>query len=318
MIKVSVIVPVYNVEKYISKCLDSLVNQTFKNFEIIIVNDGSTDNSEKIIQEYLKNNKNMSYFKIKNSGQAVARNLGIKKSKGNLITFVDSDDYIDSYMLEKLYDNMKATNSDISICNLYKVYGDKTIKFLNYNKYTDDEVVNYMISHSGPVGRLYKKSLFVDNNIYFLENCIYEDLATIPLLGIYAKKISYIDDCLYYYIIRKNSSMNQLKYTEKLEDIFIVMDYLNNEFKNRDGKYNDVIEYLNIEHLLYSAFLRFLSFDKGIEKCIYISNYINKNYPYWDKNKIYLKKSIKFKLFCKMASKKKFFVCKLMKKVGDK
>ena len=218
----------------------------------------------------------MSYFKIENSGQAVARNLGIKKSKGNLITFVDSDDYIDSYMLEKLYDNMKATNSDISICNLYKVYEDKTIKFLNYNKYTDDEVVNYMISHSGPVGRLYKKSLFVDNNIYFLENCIYEDLATIPLLGIYAKKISYIDDCLYYYIIRKNSSMNQLKYTEKLEDIFIVMDYLNNEFKNRDGKYNDVIEYLNIEHLLYSAFLRFLSFDKGIEKCIYISDYINK------------------------------------------
>ena len=165
---------------------------------------------------------------------------------------------------------------------------------------------------------MYKKSLFIDNDISFLENCIYEDLGTIPLIGLYAKKISYIDECLYYYVIRPNSSMNQIKYSKKLEDIFKVMDHLKNEFSKVEDKYFEVLEYLNIEHLLYSAYLRFISFKEGKSKCIYISNYINENYPNWTKNKIYKMKSKKFKLFCFFSSHKMIFMCKLMKKVGGK
>ena len=313
---ISVIIPAYNEEKRIKKCIDSVVNQTYNNLEIIVINDGSTDKTLDVLNNI--KDARLNIITIKNQGQGHARNLGIKKSSGNLIAFVDSDDYIDEAMIERLYDDMKKNSSDISICNIIKVLGNNETKFNNYNLFFENKKINYMISHPGPVGRLYKKSLFIDNNIYFLEDSIYEDLATIPLLGIYAEKISNIEDCLYYYVIRINSSMNQIKYSKKLEDIFKVMNHLKIEFSKVDDTYFEVLEYLNIEHLLYSAYLRFINFKEGRNKCIYISNYINKNYPNWNKNKIYKKKSKKFKLFCFFASHKLLFMCKLIKKVGGK
>ena len=316
MNKISVIVPAYNEEKRIKKCIDSILNQTYKNIEVIVINDGSTDNTLKVLDSI--SDSRLVVKTIKNSGQGSARNLGIKLSTGSLITFVDSDDYIKNDMIEKLYNSMKENDSDISICNLIKKYSSHEEKFVNFNKLCDDDNVNYMISHSGPVGRLYKKSLFIENNIFFKEKCIYEDLAVIPLLGIYAKKISFIDQELYYYVIRDNSSMNQKKYSKKLEDIFIIMKYLNEQFKLRSDKYFFVLEYLNIEHLLYSAYLRFLSFDEGQKNCIYITKYMKKNYPNYRKNIIYKMKSYKFKIFCFFASKGMLNTCKIIKKLGGK
>ena len=104
MIDVSVIVPVYNVEKYLDKCLDSIVNQTFNNYEIIIINDGAPDNSEAIIKKYLKKYpQKIKYYKKENGGLSDARNMGILKSSGKYLMFVDSDDYIAEDMIEKLY-----------------------------------------------------------------------------------------------------------------------------------------------------------------------------------------------------------------------
>ena len=111
--------------------------------------------------------------------------------------------------------------------------------------------------------------------------------------------------------------MNQIKYSKKLEDIFKVMEHLKNEFLKQDIYY-DVLEYLNIEHLLYSAYLRFLNFKEGKNHCVYISNYIKQNFPKWKENKIYKKKSIKFKMFCYFSSKKMLFMCGLIKKLGGK
>jgi len=313
---ISVIVPAYNEEKRIKKCVDSILNQTYKNLELIVINDGSTDNTIDILNGI--NDTRLKIITIKNHGQGYARNLGIKKSKGKLITFVDSDDYISVTMIDKLYSNLIENDSDISICNILKLEGNKKIPFKNINLFFDDNNINYMISHPGPVGRLYKKSLFVDNSIYFLEKCIYEDLGTIPLIGLYAKKISYIDECLYYYLIRPNSSMNQLKYSSKLNDIFKVMEHLNSSFEKFEFKYYDVIEYLNVEHLLYSAYMRFNGFKEGKDSCKYISEYINQNYPNWRHNRIFKKKSIKFKLFCFFASNNNRFICNFMKKIGGK
>ena len=112
--KISVIVPIYNVEEYLEKCLDSLVNQTLKDIEIILINDGSPDNSEAIVKKYLKKYKEkIIYHKKENEGQGIARNYGIKLAKGEFISFVDSDDYIDLTMLEKLYNKAIKENSDI-------------------------------------------------------------------------------------------------------------------------------------------------------------------------------------------------------------
>ena len=117
MIKVSVIVPVYNTEKYLAKCLDSLVNQTLKDIEIIVVNDGTKDNSEKIINKYLKKYSKIRYYKKENGGLSSARNYGIELANGEYVGFVDSDDYVKDGMFSKMYECAIKNNSDIVVCD---------------------------------------------------------------------------------------------------------------------------------------------------------------------------------------------------------
>ena len=124
MIKVSVIGPVYIVEPYLEKCLDSLVNQTLKEIEIIVVNDGSPDYSQKIIDKYAKKYQNIKSYKKVNGGLSDARNYGIGKSCGEYLSFIDSDDCIDETMLEKMYQKAKKDNLDIFVCNRVNLYED--------------------------------------------------------------------------------------------------------------------------------------------------------------------------------------------------
>ena len=289
--KVSIIVPVYNAENYLKKCLDSLINQTYKYIEIILVNDGSVDNSEKIILKYKeKYPKIIRYYKQNNKGQGSARNLGIKKAKGNYITFVDSDDYIDRTMIEKMVNQ----SGDIVICDLLKEEKDKRMYFNNYWQIKKEANKNYMTSHMGPVARLYKIELFKNNDIYFKEGVIYEDLATIPLLGMYTTNIKYVSEALYHYVIRKGSSMKQIKYNKILDNIFNVMGDLS---KKITSEYDDELEYLYIEHLLYSASLRYLKFKRK-DKVNMIRNIIKEKYPKYKNNVYYKNKSLKFKIVC--------------------
>ena len=125
MKKVSIIVPIYNVEKYLSKCLDSLVNQTLADIEIIIVNDGSPDNSYKIVKDYLKKYPDkIKYYEKSNGGQGSARNLGLTKATGEYVGYVDSDDYVNLTMYEKMYQKAKKTDADIVMCAHTIVYED--------------------------------------------------------------------------------------------------------------------------------------------------------------------------------------------------
>ena len=301
MVKVSVIVPAYNEEKRIERCLKSLLNQTYNDYEIIVVNDGSTDDTMKVLSKY--KNK-ITIIDKENGCQGSARNLGIKKAKGKYLTFVDSDDYIAPNMLEELAETAEKKMSDIVACDIFKVIDDKNIYYNNLTNFTNDNVINFMLSHPGPVARLYKKSLFINNNLFFIENAIYEDLGVIPLLGIYVKNVSYVNKPLYYYVIRSGSSMIQEKYSAKLEDIFIICEHLKNEFIKRSGnRYLEVLEYLYIEHLLYSAVLRFAKFHKKdmINKCVDI---LKTTFPHYKKNRYLKVKSVKFKLVCFFASHK--------------
>ena len=315
MPKISVIVPVYNVEKYLPKCLDSLVNQTLKDIEIIIINDGSPDNSEEIINDYMKKHSNIKYYKKENGGQGSARNLGIKKSKGEYITFVDSDDYIDVNMLEYMYIN--GNNADVVVCDLSKVFTDKTQNFINYHKYSNQDNINIMLSHPGPVGRLYKRDIFSENNLSFLEVKLYEDLGLIPIIGIYTKTVTYINKPFYNYLIREGSSMKQLSYNKNLEDIFTVMEHLTLEFNKRaPNQYNAELEYLYIEHLLRSASLRFAPYKEGKSKIDDIIKIIQENFPNWKNNKYYKQKSKKFKFICYSAINKKICFLKLINRLS--
>ena len=312
--KVSVIVPVYNVEQYLEKCLDSLVNQTLDDIEIIIINDGSTDNSQKIINKYSKKYKNIKSYIQKNQGQAVARNIGLTHATGKYISYVDSDDYIEINMFKELYDEIEKNNFDIVISNIIKEENGGSYVFKNYWNIKNEPNKNFMTSHMGPVARLYNRELLVKNNFKFMEGVIYEDLGSIPILGMYTKKIKYIDKAYYHYRVRDGSSMKQKKYNEKLESIFKVMDNLS---KNISEEYNEELEYLYIEHLLYSASLRFIEFNKK-DKLLKIRKIMKEKYPNYYRNIYYKSKSIKFKIVCFLCYCGLYNIVKCLKRIGER
>ncbi len=238
MEKVSVLVPIYNAEKYIQRCLDSIINQTYENIEIILIEDGSKDNSLKIIKEYKKKDKRIKIFPIENNGVADARNKAVENATGEFLTFVDSDDFIEKDYIETLYTNLKKYNADIAVCNCiniieetgeksHKSFGINTVK--EYNKIEAVESLFYynFLRHS-PWGKLYKKEVW--NNIRFPLGKNYEDLAILYKLFLNSNKVIYIPEEKYNYIIRQGSIVHNeirksdieaiIEYSQKiLEDI---------------------------------------------------------------------------------------------------
>ena len=132
MIKISVIIPVYNVEQYLRECLESVINQTLSELEIICINDGSTDSSLDILREYEQKDNRIIVINKDNEGQAAARNIGISMAKGEYIGFLDSDDYIDSNFYEKLYNAAKKYKADIACTNLYRFSDSKRYYLIKY------------------------------------------------------------------------------------------------------------------------------------------------------------------------------------------
>ena len=233
MYKVSVIVPIFNSENYLEKCLDSILSQTLNDIEIILIDDGSTDASLQIIKQYAKKYNNIKYKTKKNEGQAIARNLGIEMATGEFISFVDSDDYIENTMMEELYRNAIENSSDIVICDYIEECPNKKIEKKSLFINTENLAKSYILSVAGPCSKIIRTEIFKKNDIKFLENNIYEDLAIIPTLALYTEKISYCEEVLYHYVIRNNSTMQQTDYNKKLESIFNVMNFLYEQFNRK-------------------------------------------------------------------------------------
>ncbi len=310
MKKISVIVPVYNVEKYLDKCLTSLIKQTYKNFEIIVINDGSIDNSLAICNKYANKYDNVKVYDYKNAGVAHARNVGIKKATGDYLLFVDSDDYIDEKLLENLNEFLKKNDCDIVCFDMYKVVNNVNTYYHTSNSLVKDNIKRYIIGDSGPCNKLIKKKLF--NNLKFMEKIYYEDLATMPILALYTNKIEFLEEPLYYYVQRDNSIMHQKKFSEKLLDIFTSLD---NVYEVYDGNYKDEIEYLYITHLLRSASMRFLEYDDTKEYLKEINDIIRTRFPNWKKNKYLKLSSFKLKIICYLAYNKKYRLLKILMKI---
>lgn len=209
---ISVIVPIYNVEKYINKCVDSIINQTYKNIEIILVDDGSTDNCYNICDEYKKKDNRIKVIHQENSGLSEARNAGIKMAKGEYLAFVDGDDYILEDMLEYLYKLLKETNSEISVCNFIR-YWNEDKKLIDYNINRErivikreqalKEILKNDLLKSFAWNKLYKKSLF--KNVRYPKGMKMEDVATTYKLISNSEKIVIGKDAKYYYVQRDGS-----------------------------------------------------------------------------------------------------------------
>ena len=311
--KVSVIVPVYNVEKYLEKCLSSLVNQTLEEIEIIVVNDGTKDNSQTIIDKYVKEypKKVKGYIK-ENGGLSSARNYGLRFAKGEYIGFVDSDDYVELDMFEKMHNKAINNNYDIVVCDTIEVdenNGNKVYKKSNLN-YSNNDVKNYLISPPMACTRLYKRFIF--DELKFEKGIFYEDLNLIPSLVLKTVNIGFVEEGLYYYLQRSGSIMKQQLFNDKLLDIFKV---LKNNYDLLNDKYSKEVEYMYITHLLRTTTMRFLNYKDSKKYLEKINEEIKNKYPNWRKNKYYKKSSIKLKIICNLANYKLYSLLKLLIKI---
>lgn len=203
MIKLSIIIPIYNAEKYIKTCLDSILEQRIDEIEIIMINDGSKDNTQAILEEYSNQYPNKIKIVTKqNGGQGSARNIGIDMAKGEYVTFIDIDDIIEKEMLQQMYQKAKQENLDVVVCDYYEIRGQVKVHKKAIQNITEDIKKNYIVCVAGPCNKLIKTELLKKHSLYFLENGIYEDIAMIPLIGVYANKIGYIEKPYYHYYIR--------------------------------------------------------------------------------------------------------------------
>ena len=318
MTKISVIVPVYNVEELLPKCLDSLVNQTFDDYEVIVVNDGSPDNSQKIIDDYYKKYPNIiKPLKKENGGLSSARNYGLKYANGEYILYVDSDDWVSNDILEKMYSSAISDSSDIVVCHSYMVCGDN-LEEIDKEILSNNVFKRYVLNRPSATCKLVKKEILLHPELAFLEGHHYEDIAEVPAFCLYAKNISFIDDYLYYYLVRDGSIMHNKKYSDKLNDIFDSIDNLINIFINKNAfdEYKDELEFIYIKHLLHAASLRFLPYEEGLPSINKVCEIMKEKFPNWSKNKYYKKMRFKYKIVCNLIYKRKFNLLKKILKVN--
>lgn len=236
---ISIIIPVYKVEKYLEKCIQSVINQTYENLQIILVDDGSPDNCGKICDEYAKKDHRIEVIHKSNGGLSDARNKGLEIAKGEYIGFVDSDDYIEADMYEVLYNLLKQYNADVGICNFYTVSQCKiAIKNVDsgIKEYTRIEILKEILLdnniQSYAWNKLYKKDLF--DEIKYPVGKKYEDIGTTFYLLEKCNKVVVTGKPEYYYINRQDSIVNNVTETTITDYIELIMqryDYIEENIK---------------------------------------------------------------------------------------
>ena len=287
---ISIVIPVYNAEKYLEQCLNSIKDQTYKNFEVILVNDGSIDHSESICMDFVKVDTRFKYFTKVNGGASSARNFGLDHVTGDFITFIDADDWVDENHLEVLINNIKDNNSDMAVSSIkkfdmsnnfrFRMYSNQEKYLLNYNKLNREEflvilpkLIYASNSYKIAVSKLFKKELVT--NIRFDESIIYEeDLEFFFKLYLNINSISYVDEVTYIYRLHDESSSSKFsqlhmeqeltiykKMYERIEELGLPTIHYVNTLRNLLDYRKDYLE----NRVLFNEYLEFL---EKIEKKI--------------------------------------------------
>lgn len=284
--KVSVVVPCYKVEKYIRRCIDSIINQSLKEIEIICVNDGSPDDTISILNEYKKKlGNNFKVIDKSNEGVWKARFDGINASNGEYIAIVDSDDYIDRNYLYKLYSAAKKDKSDIVICGFSridnetgKVFSKEMNRYEGCSIYMDKNPEDIISINGALWNKLYKAELL--KNIETLEKppIIFEDMMLFLLIVKKVKKISFINDCLYYYMVREGSAISSIDKKRQIlsEDTMVIIRQM---YKEYNENLLPIIDSLAFLHFGISLMFR-LSYDKNVN----MRDELKRNRKYLDSN----------------------------------
>lgn len=257
MSDITVVIPVYNVEKYLKKCVDSVEKQTYKNFEVILVDDGSTDSSGELCDALAKENDNIRVIHQENKGLGGARNTGIKSCNTEYIMFLDSDDYIHPELLEKCVDVLKKNNCDIVLFDMISVneQGEKGVLYsapCDSGKILSETEKGGLCISPSACDKVYRTSLFKDNGIYYPNKVWYEDLRTTPKLLVFADRIIKSEsEPLYYYLQRSDSIMHTPDYDRMVRERMAAAEDLYAFFKERAlvEEYSEMLEFIVIYHV---------------------------------------------------------------------
>ena len=324
MCRVSVIVPVYNVEKYLDKCLDSLIKQTLEDIEIIVVNDGTLDNSQKIIDNYVKKfpNKIRSYQK-KNGGLSSARNFGLQYARGKYVTFVDSDDWVLPNMYSELYKKAIENEFDIVVCDFNEIIKGKAYHrscHLHDDILSKDKIKEAMI-HYYPAAwnKIYKKNLLDKLHLEFKMNVWFEDVEFAYRLLPYVTSIGVVNKPFYQYLIREGSITASSDI--RIYDYIYNWDALLSYYRNNDlyKEYFEILEYCYVRYI-YATFIKAAvkfskyEYEKAVDTAI---EHVESNFPNYRNNIHIQKKSIKnayLKAFNPLFARLVYIYCRKNKK----
>ena len=319
--KLSIIVPCYKVEEYLPRCLDSLMNQTLKDIEVICINDGSPDNCINILKDYQKKyGKKIVIIDKKNEGVWRGRKDGVKKARGEFIGFVDSDDYVSLDYAEKLYNAANSKNADISVCGFDRIDLETSKLYSREMCKPETKEINIDINpgdmlelNGAPWNKIYKAELL--KKMHDMKNVpkVLDDMMFLQLLYINAKKIVFIPDSLVYYMVRKDSIINTVK-KELIGSTYKSMVEVRNVYKKQKPELLDYVDANAFLHLGISLMYR-LSEDKTLnfKKAVKENKvFLNENFPKWKNNK-YIKLSY---VITHKGANFKLWVVKIFYKIG--
>ncbi len=271
---VSIIVPVYNVEKYLSRCVDSVLNQTYKNLEIILVDDGSKDGSPQICDGYKNKDSRIKVIHKQNGGLSSARNAGLDVAKGDYVAFVDSDDWIETDFIERLRTLIVETNSDMSACTFCRTKGDvaKRLCFDKDVEFIIDKKFDFVFSENSYAGyacnKMFKRDIFEKKKLRFDESIFNgEDFPFVLEYLQYAQKIAFTREDLYYYYFRETSIMQSVRLTERFVTILYAREKALAFLKERNEKCYDVCKASYLDILSKINFMAMV--DKNKYRSIY-------------------------------------------------
>lgn len=322
MPNISIIVPVYNTEKYLERCLLSLVKQTLQSIEIIVINDGSTDNSARIIQDFQnKYPEKMRSFHHSNRGLSATRNRGIDLATGEYLGFVDSDDFIDKEMFSLLVSKAYQSNADVVCCPFTEFYdGEENFKknffsnekIFGNNLISHPEILNTV--HSFSCNKIFKRTFWQKYNFKFPESQIFEDSALIYGVLLFANHIECVNSPLYYYLKSREGALTKIS-DKKIYDIFKSCESILKTFKNHQNwhKFQDDIIQICLKHL--RSRFRVLDFKHNFNfSDSYVNDtfqFMNAQLPDW-KNAKYLNPSpMRLRHFLRTTIMKSSFLSKL-------
>ncbi len=289
----SVIIPVYNVKDYLEKCVASVMDENVSDYEIVLVDDGSTDGESGALCDAIaeKHPELIRVIHQENMGLGGARNTGIKESKGEYLFFVDSDDTVVSGTLSVITKKIEETQPDILAFNLYTDDGEGHREPVDSNyvqrseAFTLEECPEYLFSLPNAWSRVWKKTLYTDNCIYYPHRAWYEDIRTTSKLFAVAESIVTIENRLYLYLQRSGSIMHSAKLERNREIIDAFEDLL--EWYKKHGlfeKYKDILCRLCIDHVYLAASVRVLRADAKHPLLGDFSEYVKKEFPDYKKN----------------------------------